>query len=127
MKSLSNALKRKNKETRPASIVSIVDVAASFNVSKPFTIGTLIKLLEPDVLTQHNSNDRNGVYMQLGLNQSSFSGSNRWGLIQEIPVEGAVYAQILYREGLQIGDEPWNIRNVIFVATARNKIYAFAF
>jgi hypothetical protein len=127
MKSLSNALKRKNKETRPASIVSINDVAGSYNVSKPFTIGTLIKLLEPDVLTQHNSNDRTGVYMQLGLNQFSFSGNKRWGLIKEIPVDGAVYAQILYTEGLQVGNDPTNIQNVIFIATARNKIYAYAF
>jgi hypothetical protein len=74
-----------------------------------------------DVLTQHNNNFRTGSVQIPGFNAESDS-LRRWALLNELPVDGAVYAQPLYVEGLHIGGA---VRDVTVIATAMNTVYAF--
>ena len=75
-----------------------------------------------DILTQHGDNGRSGlnasetVLTTAGVNSSSF------GKLFEKAVDGDIYSQPLYVQGLTIGG---GTHNVVFVATAKNNLYAF--
>jgi Domain of unknown function (DUF4082) len=75
------------------------------------------------VLTQHYDNNRTGA----NLSETTFTTGNvvpgQFGKLFTRPVDGHIYAQPLYVPGLtfpQIG-----ARNVIYVATEHNSVYAF--
>jgi hypothetical protein len=80
-----------------------------------------------DVLTYHNDNARTGLNSSettltpLNVNASSF------GLIRNLPVDGAVYAQPLYVSNAQVfsaGQSQGN-HNLLIVATEHDSVYAF--
>ena len=75
-----------------------------------------------DVLTQHNDNSRTGSVHLPGLNAHS-RALKRWTLLNEFPVDGAVYAQSLYVEALRVQDG--SVHDVVIIATASNTVYAF--
>ncbi|MBV9287173.1 MAG: hypothetical protein JO288_05015, partial [Hyphomicrobiales bacterium] len=76
-----------------------------------------------DVLTQRYNQERTGSVLQRGLNQKTVQDP-KWGLVGELSVQGTVYAQPLVVENLQTPAAP-NGTDVVFVATAQNRVYAF--
>ena len=74
-----------------------------------------------DVLTQRYNPARTGSTTQPGLNQATLLDP-RWGEIRRIDVSDLVYAQPLYVENLQIGE---NLYDILFVAARDNSIHAF--
>jgi hypothetical protein len=74
-----------------------------------------------DVLTERNDNRRTGA-IRLNINSGTL-GLN-WGKLGELGVSGRVYAQPLFVGGLEMAPNGPR-RNVVYVATARNNVYAF--
>ncbi len=75
------------------------------------------------VLTYHNNNARTGANTNETLLTPANVNVKNFGLLRKYPVDGYVYAQPLYYSGLTISDQ--GVRNVVFVATANNSVYAF--
>src|SRR5580704_10701017 len=76
-----------------------------------------------DVLTYHNDNARTGQ----ALNEDVLSLANvtksHFGLLWVLPTVGLVDAQPLYAAGVSIPGR--GLRNVLFVATEHDLVYAF--
>jgi hypothetical protein len=75
-----------------------------------------------DVLTQHNRNGRDGANTCARLTPATVSGPN-FGKVFCRPVDGHLYAQPLVVHGLEMPGI--GTRNVVFVATMHNTVYAF--
>jgi hypothetical protein len=74
-----------------------------------------------DVLTQRSDIGRTGVTADAAISPSSFD-DGKWTKLGELPVDGVIYAQPLYVQGLIINGVS---RDVVYVATATNRVYAF--
>src|SRR5262252_1297370 len=74
------------------------------------------------VLTQRSDNGRNGHVLDSSITPASFA-DGKWKKLTDIAVEGAIYAQPLYEPSRVMSDGLTH--KVIYVATARNKLYAF--
>jgi uncharacterized protein (TIGR03437 family) len=75
-----------------------------------------------NILTGSGNNDRTNANLQeIQLNPSSVSPST-FGKLAVFPVDGQVYAQPLYVSSFVINGAA---RNVVFVATMHNSVYAF--
>jgi hypothetical protein len=74
------------------------------------------------VLTQHNDNLRSGANLNETKLNTSNVNVNQFGLVASRDVVGRIYAQPLYVPGITIAG---NIRNVVYVATMHNWVYAF--
>ncbi len=75
------------------------------------------------VLTQHNDNNRTGAQLQETLLNTSNVKPGQFGRLFKLPVDGSVYAQPLYVNALAIPNQ--GTRNVLYVATMHNTVYAF--
>ena len=86
-------------------------------------LSTLMINGQVNILTQHNDRLRTGA----NLNETILNTNNvipyAFGKLYEYPVSGHVYAQPLYVSGLNIPGK--GVRNVLFIATMHNDIYAF--
>jgi hypothetical protein len=74
------------------------------------------------VLTQHNDNIRSGANLLESKLNTSNVNVNDFGLLASRDVEGRIYAQPLFVPNVIIGGNP---RNIVYVATMRNWVYAF--
>src|SRR5882762_10404980 len=75
------------------------------------------------VLTQHNDNARTGANLSESiLTPDAVAAPGRFGKRFELQVEGHVYAQPLYVPNVAF---PGGQRNVVYVATMHNLVYAF--
>src|SRR5689334_4250256 len=75
-----------------------------------------------DVLTFHNDLGRTGANLQETALSPSSVNAAKFGKLYTLPVTGMVYAQPLYVAGLAT---PAGTKNVLYVATMHNKVYAF--
>jgi outer membrane protein assembly factor BamB len=76
-----------------------------------------------DVLTWHNDNARTGQNLDEKVLTLQNVNSKTFGKLFVIPVDGKVDAQPLYAGKLQIPKQ--GLRNVLFVATEHDSVYAF--
>ncbi|MEO8369563.1 MAG: hypothetical protein ABI806_10205 [Candidatus Solibacter sp.] len=75
-----------------------------------------------DVLTHHNNLARTGAVLdEVTLSPSSLK-TQKFGRLFSVMVDGQIYAQPLVVTGLTMGEAT---RNVVYVATMRNLVYAF--
>jgi len=76
-----------------------------------------------DVLTFHNDAARTGQATNEQVLTPCNVNSNLFGKLWELPVDGQVYAEPLYAAGISIPGH--GQRNVVFVATENDSVYAF--
>src|SRR5690242_1295368 len=76
-----------------------------------------------DVLTHHNDAARTGAVLDEGSLSPTSLKTQRFGKLFSLPVDGQIYAQPLVVSGLEIPGK--GRRDVVFVATMRNIVYAF--
>jgi hypothetical protein len=89
----------------------------------------LVEALEPrlapanvDVLTFHNDNLRTALNAQEEILTPANVNANQFGRLFSYPVDGYIYAQPLYKAGVNMN----GIRhNVVFAATENDSVYAF--
>ena len=75
-----------------------------------------------DVLTHHNNIARTGANLEETILTVSNVNSVQFGKLFTRAVVGQIYAQPLYVQGLTISNK---IRNVLYVCTEHNNVYAF--
>jgi outer membrane protein assembly factor BamB len=76
-----------------------------------------------DVLTHHNNAARTGAVLDEKLLSPSSVKAQKFGKLFSVAVDGQIYAQPLVVTALAIPGK--GARNVVFVATMRNMVYAF--
>ena len=76
----------------------------------------------PHVVTQGNDVARTGAYLSETILTPSRIGAGSFGMLFARPVDGDVYAQPLYLWQLRFPSGP---RNVVYVATEHDTVYAF--
>lgn len=76
-----------------------------------------------DVLTQHNDNARSGAYLVERQLTPEAVRSGRFGRLYARRVDGDILAQPLYAH--DVVTHTRGVRNLIIVATAKNRVYAF--
>src|SRR6266404_4107326 len=75
-----------------------------------------------NVLTANYDNLRTNANLnESALNPQNVNSTN-FGKLDAFPVDGSIFAQPLYASGIQIGNK--GVRNVVFVATMHNSVYA---
>jgi hypothetical protein len=79
-------------------------------------------MADPNVTTHHNDIGRTGAYLAETRLRPGNVTAGTFGRLYERHVEGDVYAQVLYVRGVQTSLGP---RNVFYVATSTNMVYAF--
>ncbi len=80
-------------------------------------------LAQVNVLTYHNNTSRSGDNLSEKLLTLANVNSNAFGKLFKYTVDGFVYAQPLYVSQLNVQGQ--GIRNVLFIATEHDSVYAF--
>jgi len=75
-----------------------------------------------NVLTRNYDNQRSGANLvETTLTQANVNAT-QFGKLLQLPVDDQIYAQVLYASGVTVAGAS---RNVIYVATVNNSVYAF--
>ena len=89
----------------------------------PFVLASTLGVAQVNVLTANGDNERtNSNLQETQLNPGSVL-PGLFGKLGSLPVDGQVYAQVLYVTGLSIPDQ--GTHNVVFVSTMHNSVYAY--
>jgi len=83
----------------------------------------VLPALAEDILTYHNDNARTGQNLNETILTPSNVNSAQFGKLFQLPVDGKVDAQPLYAAGVAIPSQ--GTRNVLFVETEHDSVYAF--
>jgi hypothetical protein len=80
-----------------------------------------------DVLTYHNDNARTGWNSQEATLTPHNVNAQSFGLIRNLPVDGAVFAQPLYVSNAQVfsAGQSQGVHNLVIVVTEHDSVYAF--
>jgi hypothetical protein len=98
-------------------------ITITHNPAPPATVySAAVAATDVEVLTQHNDVSRSGDNLKETKLTTSTVNPGSFGKLYTLPVDGSVYAQPLYTTGLMING---SFRNVVFVATMHNTVYAF--
>ncbi|MBV8050470.1 MAG: hypothetical protein JOZ80_04740, partial [Acidobacteriaceae bacterium] len=100
---------------------------AAFVMPHILTVSCMCLLLptlaaQVEMTTQHNDLNRTGQNLSETTLNTSNVKVNTFGKLFSLAVDGQIYAQPLYMPNLTIGGVT---RNVVFVATQNNSLYAF--
>ena len=76
-----------------------------------------------NVLTQHNDLGRSGANTNETVLTTSNVNASAFGKLFSLPIDGFTYAQPLYASGINVPGQ--GARNVVYVATAHDSVYAF--
>ena len=101
-------------------VLAVVGAAAAFG--DQLSITQPVAMAPVDVLTHHNNNARTGLNNSESV-LTTFDVRNQFGKLFSYGVEGQVYAQPLYLSNLTVPGT--GVRNVVFIATQENFVYAF--
>ncbi|MFZ0807678.1 MAG: Ig-like domain-containing protein [Candidatus Sulfotelmatobacter sp.] len=104
--------------THTISATSVVSSSTSAQAS-----ATVVNIARSAVLTYHNDDARDGAYTEEVTLMPSNVNSNQFGKLVSYSVDGQIYGQPLYVPQLQIPNQ--GTRDVVFVATQSNSVYAF--
>jgi hypothetical protein len=86
-------------------------------------LATCATAFATDVLTHHNDSARTGAVLDETILSPSTLKQQGFGRLFSLVVDGQIYAQPLVVTNLEMPGK--GIRNVVFVATMRNMVYAF--
>jgi len=79
-------------------------------------------IAQADVLTSRNDNNRTGANLNEGKLTANNVNASSFGFLFSYSVQGNIFAQPLLVNGVQT---PIGVRNVLYVATSNNVLYAF--
>ena len=106
----------------PGGIRRLRDLAHALSYALLFIVSSA-PAHPSDVLTQHNNPARTGAVLDEKILSPSTLRSRGFGRLFSFEVDGQIYAQPLVVTGLPIPGK--GARNVVYVATMRNMVYAF--
>jgi chitodextrinase len=107
----------------PGSQIGLHSVAATSNSNPSVSASASIAVTDlKGVFTYHNDPARTGQNLQEYALTTATVNSSTFGVLFSCPVDGYVYAQPLYTANFMIGGQT---RNVVFVATEHDSVYAF--
>ncbi|HMC94466.1 MAG TPA: hypothetical protein VKO16_06810, partial [Polyangia bacterium] len=110
---------------REDSMAALIDLTVVLSLAPLFVLSGCDRPpgSSPDVLTQHNDVARSGETLVETRLQPRYVDGSTFGLLYDRNVDGGIVAQPLYVHGVRTVDH--GPRNLIFIATETNWIYAF--
>lgn len=106
----------------PATPGSFIITATSVADNTKSASATIAVTDLAGVFTYHNDNARTGQNLQEYALTTATVNSSTFGMLFSCPVDGYIYAAPLYVANLNVGGQT---RNVVFVATEHDSVYAF--
>ena len=121
--SLQSFENRGRKHRDGAAVVSLRNLLRALQVLSLFLLLASQSFASSvNVLTQHNDNFRTGANLNEYLLTISNVNTGQFGKLFTRTVDGQIYAQPLYVNGLVISNK---FHNVVYVATEHDSVYAF--
>jgi hypothetical protein len=107
----------------PPSVVGshTVTATSTANTTKSASVPVFVTN-NSGIVTQHNDNGRTGQNLDETVLSPANVNKNQFGKLGSVPVDGFVYAQPLYVEGLNTPSQ--GIHNTVYVATENDSVYA---